>query len=155
MYFVAYRIITVSVCSVLDSLIENWELSGCQFWHHWWYQIAVITTCGATSGDEVGIVMTRFTVSVLESLQIDPQLSSTIIRSARVWGVKYGLQIIIQSIILHLDHLIKNRKFMYNSGIILYMHPANERRRYIVTSSLIGWVHTHNDPCNLHASCLG
>ena len=32
------------------------------------------------------------------------------------------------------------------SGIILYMRPANERRRYIVTASLIGWVHTQNDP---------
>ena len=34
-----------------------------------------------------------------------------------------------------------------SSGIILWMHPANERWRYIVTSSLIGWVHTQNDPC--------
>ena len=33
------------------------------------------------------------------------------------------------------------------TGIILYMHPANERRRYIVTSSLIGWAHAQNDPC--------
>ena len=33
------------------------------------------------------------------------------------------------------------------SGIILWMHPANERWRYIVTLSLIGWVHTQNDPC--------
>ena len=32
------------------------------------------------------------------------------------------------------------------SGIILWMHPANERWCYIVTSSLIGWVHAQNDP---------
>ena len=33
------------------------------------------------------------------------------------------------------------------SGIILWMHPANERWRYNVTSSLIGWALTQNDPC--------
>ena len=33
------------------------------------------------------------------------------------------------------------------SGIILYMHPANERLHYIVMSSLIGWEHIQNDPC--------
>ena len=32
-----------------------------------------------------------------------------------------------------------------SSGIILYMHPANERWRYSVTPSLIGWVHKQND----------
>ena len=29
---------------------------------------------------------------------------------------------------------------MYNPGLILGLHRANERRRYFVTKSLIGWV---------------
>ena len=37
---------------------------------------------------------------------------------------------------------------IYNTWIILYMHPANEGWHYIVTSPLIGWVYTQNDPCN-------
>ena len=32
------------------------------------------------------------------------------------------------------------------SGIILWMHPANERRHYIVTSTILGWANSQNDP---------
>ena len=38
----------------------------------------------------------------------------------------------------HLGPLLLNLR---QSGLILYMRPANERRRYTVTSSLIGWSH--------------
>ena len=31
---------------------------------------------------------------------------------------------------------------MYNSGLILGLHPANESRRYKVTPSLAGWAQT-------------
>ena len=31
---------------------------------------------------------------------------------------------------------------IYNSGLILGLHPTNERRRYKVTPSLIGWAQT-------------
>ena len=42
------------------------------------------------------------------------------------------------------------RRFFFTySGIILWMHPANERRCYNVTSSLIGCVHSQNNPCVL------
>ena len=34
-----------------------------------------------------------------------------------------------------------------NTGIILWMHPANKRWCYIVTSCLISWANTQNDPC--------
>ena len=34
----------------------------------------------------------------------------------------------------------------HDTGIILWMRPANERRRYIVTSSFIGWAHSQNNP---------
>ena len=37
-------------------------------------------------------------------------------------------------------------KWMYRSGIIMWMRPANERRRYIVTSSPIGLAHIQSDP---------
>ena len=37
---------------------------------------------------------------------------------------------------------------IYTTGIILYMHPANEGWGYIVMSPPIGWVYTQNDPCN-------
>ena len=41
--------------------------------------------------------------------------------------------------IIHVRHQIEHD----STGIILWMHPANER--WLVTS-LIGWVHTQNDP---------
>ena len=41
-----------------------------------------------------------------------------------------------------------------STGIVLWMHPANERRRDIVTSSFIGWTHTQNNLCNTsHELC--
>ena len=43
--------------------------------------------------------------------------------------------------------------FMFDTGIILCMRPANERRRYCVTSSLICWAHSQNDPC-WHIYCV-
>ena len=36
---------------------------------------------------------------------------------------------------------------MFDTGIILCMHPANERWCYYVTPSLIGWAQTRNDLC--------
>ena len=52
------------------------------------------------------------------------------------------------------DHVVCNVTFLLshvtkesnNTGIILYMRPANERRRYIVMSSLFCWAHIQNDP---------
>ena len=42
--------------------------------------------------------------------------------------------------------------FNLDSGISLWMRPANERRRYIVTSSLIGWAQSQNYPCRLQTA---
>ena len=39
------------------------------------------------------------------------------------------------------------------TGIILFLRPANARRRYNVTSSLIGWAKKQNDPC-WNGSCI-
>ena len=37
---------------------------------------------------------------------------------------------------------------LVNTGIILYVRPANDRQCYNVASSLIGWAYTQNDPCD-------
>ena len=42
---------------------------------------------------------------------------------------------------------LEPRPWFNITGIILYMHPANERQCYIVMLSLIGWAHTQSDPC--------
>ena len=39
-----------------------------------------------------------------------------------------------------------NPNAMYNSGLILGLHPGNESRRYKVTPSLIDWAQTKNQP---------
>ena len=53
---------------------------------------------------------------------------------------------------------------VWDAGVILCMHPANERRCWIVTSSLIGGTHTQKDPWDMllhngvrnqnHVACL-
>ena len=44
--------------------------------------------------------------------------------------------------------------YIYNTGLILGLHPANERRRYKVTPSLIGWEQTENQPCNISVQSI-
>ena len=54
---------------------------------------------------------------------------------------------------MHFNAWIWRGSSQLQTGIILYMCPANERRRCTVTSSLIGWAHTKNDPCSGHGWC--
>ena len=43
---------------------------------------------------------------------------------------------------------------IYDTGLILGLHPTNERRRYKVTPSLIGWAQTQNQPCDIKETFL-
>ena len=62
-----------------------------------------------------------------------------------IWPGGEGMWMHHLGILQELRKLTITVEPLFDTGIILYMHPANERRRYIVTSSVIGWALTQND----------
>ena len=81
-------------------------------------------------------------------------ISSTSSQARQQYVKLQGLSKYCTSIIINPGHagcilrnMISYLHFYYFtiSGIVLFMHPANERQHYSVTLSLIGWAHTQND----------